>query len=376
MNIVRHWSGQLRWLITFVMISACVDRIEFDIPLAQQQFVIEGMITDAPGPYTVKVSKGISLNANSLDRLPVVNAHITLFDDLGNEENFSEVSDGVYQTGGVLQGVIGRSYHIRLLTAEGKIFESERELLHPVGEIEDIRYEFEARTVVETYGEVSADVFNIYVDATSDVALENFVRWRLTGTYKVTTLPELRVTEVPPYTPYKNPAPCSGYIVVEGVPGGKLERVGDCTCCTCWVNEFENVPQLSDTQLIRGGEFKNIKVGEVPINNATFHDKYLVEVEQFSLTRTAFQFFKLIREQKESASSLFQPPIGEIRGNIKSLNGNESVIGLFWAASVNKKSIFIYREDVPYPVTPIDFITEPCNEFYRNSSAQIPEGWN
>lgn len=375
MNIVRYWSGQLRWIITFVMISACVDRIDFDIPLAQQQIVIEGMITDNPGPYTVRVSKGISLNANSLERLPVGSAKIKLFDDLGNEEDFSEVSSGVYQTMGVLQGVVGRSYHIEIETAEGKVFESEPELLRAVGDINDIRFEFEARTVVETFGEVNADVFNIFVDASSEDALENFVRWRLTGTYKVTTRPELHETNVPPYTPYKNPPPCSGYIVVEGVPGGKLERVGDCTCCTCWVNDFENVPQLSDTHLVRGGEFKNIKVGEVPINNATFHDKYLVEVEQFSLTRTAFEYFKLIREQKESASSLFQPPIGEITGNFKSLSGGESVIGLFWATSVKKKSIFIYREDVPYQITPIDFITEACYEFYNNSSSQIPEGW-
>jgi thiamine biosynthesis protein ThiC len=156
--------------------------------------------------------------------------------------------------------------------------------------------------------------------------------------------------------------------------GGLLQKVGECECCTCWVNDLEPLPQLSDTQLISGTQFNNIKVGEVPINTVTFYDKYMVDVEQMSLSKHSFDFFKLIRKQKETASSLFQPPAGEIRGNINAVNNNESVVGIFWASSIMKKTIFIQRSDVPYNLPPTDSIYYACTA-YPNSSNVKPKDW-
>lgn len=360
-----------------MVVSACVDPISFEIPSADLQLVVEGIITNDPGPYTVKVSKGIPLEADSIVRVPVTNVKITLVSEDGAREIFTETEPGIYNTGGMIQGEVGKSYHIRMETPDGKIFESEPERINPVGEIENIRFEFEPRSILQPFGTIRADVFNIYVDANAGSDLNSYTRWRYTGTYKVVTYPELHFTHTPPYTPYKNPFPCSGYILIGGPPGsgGLLLKVGECTCCTCWVNEFEDLPQLSDTQLISNGEFRNVKVGEVPINNATFHEKFGVEVEQMSMSRKAFDFFKLIREQKEGASSIFQPPSGEVIGNIKSVNTSERVVGIFWASSITKKNIFIYPEDVPYLLTPIDFITRPCDEFYDNASNAKPDWW-
>jgi hypothetical protein len=132
---------------------------------------------------------------------------------------------------------------------------------------------------------------------------------------------------------------------------------------------------LSDVQLVSGGEFKNVKVGEVPISNNTFLEKYMVEVEQMSLSRNAFEFFKLIRAQKEGASSLFQPPSGEIRGNITPVNNNDPVVGLFWATSLRKKTTFILPTDIPYLLTPFEYITYPCYNAFDNASTTKPENW-
>jgi len=377
LKTLRVLNIKVKWVLTFLILNACVEQIYFDIPPAEFQTVVEGMISDAPGPYTVFVSKGISLDADSSYRAPLSNVKVTLFDDEGNSEDFTETTPGVYKSAGIMEGRVGHSYVLRLETAEGKRFESEPERINPVGEISDIRFEFEARTVVEPFGEVNADVFNIYVDADAGNGAENYIRWKFTGTYKVITYPELHYTWNPPYTPYKDPWPCSGYILVGGPigSGGLLEKVGECTCCTCWVSQYETEPQLSDEQLVSGGQFKNIKVGEVPITNATFHEKYLVQVEQMSLSRSAFEFFKLVRSQKEGASSLFQPPSGEIRGNIKAMNSNDAVIGIFWATSSRTSSRFIYPSDVPYPVTTIDYLTLPCYDFYSNATSTKPAAW-
>jgi hypothetical protein len=366
---------KFKWLLAFVVISACVERIDFDVPPAQSQMVVEGSITDEPGPYTVTLSKALNLNSDSVFRDPITDANIKLYDDEGNVENFTEGSPGVYSTFGNIQGQVGHSYYIRIQTANGNVFESEPDQINPVGTVEEIRYQFEARTIKKETGDEKADVFKIYVDAKGASETATFTRWRFKGTYKVLTNPELRRVKIQEFT-IMQPLPCSGYIVAPAPNGGRLEQIAECTCCTCWVNQFENTPQLSDEQLINGNQFSNILVGEVPINSSTFYEKYLVEVEQLSLSRKAFDFFKLIRAQKEGTSSLFQPPSGEIRGNIKAVNSNEPVVGIFWAAAKEYKSKYIYRNEVPYTLPPIVFVTEKCTDYYPNSTTTKPEIWN
>ncbi|CAN5382020.1 hypothetical protein BH09BAC3_BH09BAC3_13860 [soil metagenome] len=355
----------------FILVNACVDPINFNIPVAELNTTIEGMITDGPGPYIVKVSEGVSLSADSVVRVPVQNARIKLYDDQGNVEDLTESSPGDYQTGGVIRGKVGHSYYIRVETSDGKVFESEPDVITPVGNIEAIKFEYEARVVEQQFGAVPQDVFRIYIDSKSSGAEDAYVRWRFTGTYKVLSYPERHWIWASGY-PLPDPYPCSG-INYSG-QGRDPVRVFDCTCCTCWARQYESQPQLSDAKLVKEGQFNNILVGTVPINSATFYDKYLVEIEQMSLSKKSFDFFKSVRAQKEGASSLFQPPSGEIKGNIKSMNSTSRVVGIFWATSISSKSLFIRRSDVPYLLTPIPEIRFPCT-WYPYATNQQPKNW-
>ncbi len=370
-------SMKTRWIIMFAVMTACVDPVSFEAPPAQSLFVIEGMISTDESPYIVKISKGFTLGTDPTQRFPVQQAIVTLFDDQGNSEQLFELSPGEYYSMGSIRGTVGRSYHIRVATADGKAFESSPDKLNGVGSIQDIRYEFEARVVEREFGDVPANVFKIFVDATAGESEEQYSRWRFTGTYQVDTNPELHMIHNPPYKPYKAPLPCSGYVVGPGPEGsgGLLIKVGDCVCCTCWAKHYEEAPQLSDTQLISGGEFKNVKVAEVPVNNTTFHKKYLAEVEQMSMSKAAFDFFKLVRMQKKDAANIFQTPSASLKGNVRAVNNNDLVVGLFWATEIDRKSVFIQRDDVPYELTPIDFNTEDCRTFFDNSSNVMPFNW-
>ena len=369
--------------IIFLLVAAmcvtqfsCVERIDFEVPPASVQTVVEGMITSDPGPYTVKVSRGINLDALSAKNTPVGGLEITLFDDQGNSEPLVEDSEGVYVTGGVIQGEIGRAYHIRIETPDGQIYESTPDILNPTGQMEAINFEYEARTIEENFGQVPADVFNIFVDGNAGILEESYTRWRFSGTYEVETFPKFRERRIPTYRPFKDPPTCSGYIVVGAIPMGRLEKVADCTCCFCWVNDFEQAPQLSDNLLVSNNEFRNIKVAEVPINPSTFYNKYRVTIEQMSMSRNAFEFFRLIRSQKENASNIFQSTFGEIPGNIQAVNNSDPIVGIFWATSIDTLSRFIQRSDVPYPVTDIEFSTISCLERYENSTIEKPDGWD
>ena len=360
-------------ILLILATSACVQPIEFETRASGAQFVVEGMITDHPGPYTVYVSESLPLGERFTGRVPVTDALVTLFDDQDNTETLVEKSPGEYESKGDIQGQAGHSYYLRIVTTDQRIFESERDTLRSTGVVQNIRHEFEARTREESFGQVDADVFNIFVDANAG-EMARYGRLRYTGIYKFTSSPELKTTRYSVYTPYKDPPPCSGYKVVPGPGGGLLEKFGECTCCECWVYEYENMPVLLDDQLVTGNQFNNLKMAEVPISRITFSEKFLVHIEVMSLSKQAFDFFRSLRDQKKNAEGLFQTPGGAIHGNIKGINNDNTVIGLFYAASISTKSIFLDQSNLPYQLPPMETIANDCRTRF-NATNEKPEIW-
>jgi hypothetical protein len=249
----------------------------------------------------------------------------------------------------------------------GKRFESEPELIKPVGEITDIKYEFVAG---DGSGVDKGDGFRITADATGVPDVEDLVRLRMIATYKVQTFPELRESRTPDGALAPNPFPCSGYINSNNI----LTKVGECTCCICWVSEFDEIPAVTNEEFTLNDVFLDKEVGFVAANSSTLYDKIHVEVQELSLTPSTYQFWKLVKAQKEGVSNIFQPPSGKLKGNIKAIDSSDEVLGIFWAADIHRKAIFIDRNDVPFPVMAIDTLKAPCL-FFPNSTNQEPSFW-
>jgi hypothetical protein len=365
----------VKFILGFFLLAACVDPLDVDFPEAGTLLVVEGMITTDQVPYFVKLSKAFSLDKDDPSTLPVPGAQVILLSDKGESETLVEFSPGEYKSTGQITGAIGVSYHIQIQLADGRTYESAPDKLYAAGEIESIRYEHEGRTAIKQDIEVQADVFNIFVDATVPQEETHRTRWRFTGTYKAETNPELHM--IYPMDPFwlKDPLPCSGYIVAPGFNGGILEQRSECICCTCWASQYEEAPVLSDGVLQSNGRVSSVKITEVPITTATFYEKYRVAIEQMSLSEEAFNFFKIIRNQKLAYQDLFQASPGELRGNIKASNKNDQVVGLFYATSIHRKQIFIDRSAVPYNLPPSDFVTDACYNYYPNSTTTKPAEW-
>lgn len=358
------------WILFYLLITACVDPIKFDVPLVAFQLVVDGLITDEPGPYTVSLSRARALDADLSTRVPVFGAKVTILSDVGESEALSEGSEyGTFKTK-LIQGKVGRSYHIKITTADGKIYESLPEKMAPVGEVAAVNFEFEKNTMISNGIEVPSNRFNIYTDGKVVPGNENYVRWRLVGTYEVETFPQLIRSANPAGALIPNPPACSGY----AYRNSQLVITGPCTCCYCWITDY-GLPAVSDDQLVSGGLFKNVRVGSVPITRRTFYDKYYVEVQQMALTKEAFTFWKLVRAQKDGANSLFQPPLAKLKSNVSNLvNSEEQVQGYFAAASIKKRGIFITRADIPYGVSQIDTLATSC--LFGSSSTNIkPSFW-
>jgi hypothetical protein len=140
------------------------------------------------------------------------------------------------------------------------------------------------------------------------------------------------------------------------------------------------MPVVSDNEFIDGGKFTKLKSAYVPVTQWTFMYKVHAEVQQFTLSKQAFNFWKALIAQKKATNSLFQPVTGKVKGNIIQISGDPGQIeGLFYASSINKKSIFITRQDVPSEsmIPPQDLpYKESCMKLFPYSTTDKPLYWD
>ena len=111
------------------LLASCQKVIDLKVKDADKQYVVEGNITDQPGPYTVTISQTTAFNV-SYTFQGVGGATVTIRDDAGNSETLQEVEKGVYQTA-MLSGVEGRTYDLRISLGE-KTFTSTSTMPHRV----------------------------------------------------------------------------------------------------------------------------------------------------------------------------------------------------------------------------------------------------
>ena len=103
-----------------ILLASCQDVIDLDLDAADQQIVIEGILTNQPGKYRVQIVKSVPFDEPN--QFPAVSgAFVTIADDAGLLDTLPENAPGVYETQKLTQGIAGRTYTLRVV-AEGKTY--------------------------------------------------------------------------------------------------------------------------------------------------------------------------------------------------------------------------------------------------------------
>lgn len=369
-------------VLLILLTSACVDRINFDIGHEVIfTFVIDGHITDQPGPYTVKINSAFDIESKLSPRTARSVKRVVLSDNKGEREELSEVDMGIYQTDpNGIRGKIGRAYTLRLELVDGRIYESLPDTLNSPGTVDSIYFNFVQGVTKDgatKYG------FDIFFNSSAATKENYYFLWRFTATFQSDTRPTPSDRNgCTPVGGKCNYVPlCSGLLNVGGYTfiSAVWEQMKPCECCTCWYNIFNPDLILSDNQLLRSGRFLGVKAYSLPLSAWYFQHKVHVEISQMSLSRQTFDFWKAVKAQKTAANSLFQPITGKVPSNFVELtNTGIPMEGLFYAAAVTGKSTFITREDVPNPGI-IPDIEQPwfdsCLTLFPNGTTTKPSFW-
>lgn len=160
-------------MLVLVMTSAltsCTDVLNVELDPEDSKVVIEGMVTDQPKPFRVKVTRTISFSQEGLP--PAVdNATVSISDDVGNTFPLFLEADGVYKTAAPEQGVVGRKYSLTV-TVDGTTYTATDKLLAvpPIDTIYTIYRQIDASHFKEGY--------YAYASSTDPADEENFYLYK------------------------------------------------------------------------------------------------------------------------------------------------------------------------------------------------------
>lgn len=99
---------RLFFILGFIACCSCKKVVTLKLDSASPYLVIEGEVTDQPGPYTVKISNTVSFYKDNVFP-PISGAVVRISDGEGNTDSLLETSAGIYSTQ-TLQGVPGHTY--------------------------------------------------------------------------------------------------------------------------------------------------------------------------------------------------------------------------------------------------------------------------
>jgi hypothetical protein len=384
---VRRKSSILS-IASILVASACLDRINIETGyISMNSIVINGSITNEAGPYQVAINMAFDIESKESFKHPVSAKRVVISDNTGTSEVLTEASAGIYVTrADGIRGTVGRTYVLQVELPDGRVYESVPDTLLESGRIDSLYALFTEEKTPDN----NATVYGFDVKFLPSIVSENryHLMWKFSGTFQSDTNPEFKINEQCGditcqgcnrcnYKPL-----CSGLRNVSPLPGidrAIFVRVGPCECCTCWYDFFNSRPLLSDDLFVEQGKFSTQTAMHIPLEAWTFQHRVYAKVTQFTLSRQAFDFWKAVKDQKTAINSLFQPVTGKIKTNFVQVSGPPvGIEGLFFAAGVASKAMFIDRDDVrssvPIPEPSVLF-AESCLKLFPYATTQKPEYW-
>lgn len=296
---------------------ACQEEYNAMLDNVEPLLVVDGLITDQPGPHTITLSKTVRFQDDfAPSKVSGASLKITGSDD--SVVFLEETQAGVYSTPADYYGVIGESYVLHITTPDGEEFLSApQEIIAPL-------------TIDSVFGQLGQEVFylhsyvsdNVYVSAVDG-----------TNTFLQTSGgPEEQAR-------YRFISDLYLQYIIIYNNGMEAE-----TFDYCWLKKTINDQLGTDLGNPNGLQQPTDKVGFVIRNRNDFpyygigpqlFDMYRVMINKiYTLNDDSFQFHKAKNEQLGDEGRFFDPIASQLPGNIEcTTDPSKRVLGLFEASS-------------------------------------------
>ncbi len=300
-------------LIAVITSTTCIKEIDFEFEReAIGSVVIQGRIVKGD-PSFVRVNLSL-LTDFGVGSLPAIEVEeLLLLDDRGNEIVLETDRPNSYfrvlDDDSAITPEVGVGYQIRATLADGRIIESEPDVLPPnqgpvdLGFLSGVELVFNGIGLSENEPRIL-----LTVDSKFDKDRIGGLLWDVKNIYRVTDANFIRLN------PADTPDPATPKI--------------------CYITERTSstkVNVLTADEVVSNEEFKGFELASIPIT-LNLAEGYFFEVRQFSLSDKATEYWFAVNQANEFQGGIFQSPIGVVRSNMINLNNpTEDVFGYFFA---------------------------------------------
>lgn len=337
-------------LILFLFFNSCIDKIELKEPNIPRKLIVDGSVTNLPGPYFVQLSYSVPFNSTKITDL-ISGADVSIYDNLGNVYPLKSFTNGVYKSdSATFQGIIGRSYSVRIKTLDNKQYQSNPEMLRTPVPIDTVTSKY-IPTLTRAKG------FDVFVKVKDPAVTENFYRWKWRN-YKSLEICQISRTKS---------------------AGGSFVYLTPC-CQKCWeiTASYGSLALFSDN--LTNGKTITQKIANIPYDGI---NDYYMQIEQYSISKGNYNYWNLVQGQISNSGGIFDNTPAFIQGNVFNINDpEEQVLGIFNVMGAVKKVVYISRNvpgvspTVPTPISDTVITTRDCLECKGDSRTPIkPEGW-
>ncbi len=305
--------------IVFSHLISCREKYWPELDKYEEVLVVDGLITNEPGPYTIKLS--LSVPMDSAELIPYPDCKLVISDEGGNSENLTETEPGVYMTSpDGLQGAIGRKYQLQIITPNGNTYESPyEELRTPVG-IDSVYGIIEYRQDENFTNDLVG--YQFYLDTEMAEQDSNFFLWRADATYH-----------------YQ-----SDFTIRWYYDGALNWFHGPDSLYNCWKSYRVGRIFTGSTQSLNIPQINGYALNYVNTETRQLSVKYSLFVRQFTISEGAYKFWNGLAGQNSEQNSLFLSQPYQISGNVHNVVDNtEPVLGYFMVAGISEKRIFVDR---------------------------------
>lgn len=299
-------------LILIILVSVnnrCITEFVPDIKEDEELLVVEGLITDQPEPYIIKISKSLPIGLKS-DARPLSGCAVTVSDEQDFRTRFNESIPGTYVSPPEFRGIVGKTYkvHISAPFGQGVLnYDSKPATMLPVQSIDDLYYE---KVLVK---DAENDLFDveacqIYFNSLETYYGSKYLRWEYYETWVIRL----------PFS----------------VPNQR-----------CWISDRSRNIMIRNSAVY--GKANLIRYPVTYISEATdrLKTKYSIEVNQYSMNEDEYNFWAALQSLTEQSGGLYDLIPASVPGNLKCVERpGQTVLGYFSVSAKSSRRIFIDEE--------------------------------
>jgi hypothetical protein len=308
-------TKNIYWILMLCMWPvSCLESYQPPVTDDEVNFlVIDGFVNTSTHAVDVTLSRALVLWKVASPQ-PETEAQVILEESSGASYPLAELPQGKYAVSSA-EIITGKQYRLYIRTKSGEEYRSQ--YITPL----------QAPPIDSVNWVAGNEGIYITVDTHDPGEQTHYYRWDFieTWVYRSTFVSEYQLTG--------------------GVP---VLRKADEMIYQC----YKDVPSVrintATTSRLSEDRIDNYEVTFIPVGAQRLSDTYSILVNQYALSKTAYEYWEQLKKNTETLGSLFDPQPSRVSGNIRNINNqNESVIGYFDGGSTTQARIFIRRRDLP-----------------------------